>query len=186
MVANLAYAILGQLARLHYSVAMPLIIDGYNVLHESDKPSSLAGLDEALLCAALARSDLRSQCPVVVCDGRPKPLGFTESPSPGVSLIYSGPSRSADDVIIAMIEADSAPRRLIVASSDRVIRRAARRRRATSWTSVEFLRHLAGALGGGPPPTDKPDVGNLSPEQVRHWLEQFGVDEDTAGHDLPA
>lgn len=152
---------------------MPLIIDAYNVLHET-MPPALAGLDEARLCVALDRSAFRAESPVVVCDGRPKPLGVTESPVHSVELVYSGPNRTADDVIIAMIDAHSAPRRLTVVSSDREIRKAARRRRAVSWTSDEFLTKLVEAMGAKPPTPGKPRPDDMTPEQVDAWLRQFG------------
>ena len=104
---------------------MPLLIDCYNVLH-AQKPVSLAGLEEASLCALLAASPWARSGVTVVCDGRPKPHSPTpgelaSSPGGGVELIFSGPGRSADDVIIGLIEKDSAPRRLTVVSSDRTI-----------------------------------------------------------------
>ncbi|MFW6032614.1 MAG: hypothetical protein ACOCTI_04490, partial [Phycisphaeraceae bacterium] len=73
--------------------------------------------------------------------------------------------------------ADSAPRRLIVVSSDHAVRRAARRRRATSWTSEQFLHELSIRLST-PPPEPAPPVkrrpGDMPPEEVDRWLERFG------------
>ncbi len=74
---------------LRYDASMRLIIDGYNVLHET-MPPPLAGLDEAGLCRALDASVWRSKSPVVVCDGRPKPLGLTEVSRTGVLSIRRG------------------------------------------------------------------------------------------------
>lgn len=115
---------------------------------------------------------------MVVCDGVCKPLGPSVSPVAEVELIYSGRGRSADQVIQEMVEADSAPRRLLVVSSDREIQKAARRRRAKVLASAELIRVLASP----PPPMteSKPGsrVGNatLSAAEVKRWLEQFGFD----------
>ncbi|NBC10130.1 MAG: hypothetical protein GVY24_00145, partial [Planctomycetes bacterium] len=80
-----------------------LIIDCYNVLH-TPMPPMLAGLDEAGLCRALARTRWvdRTGGIVVVADGKPKPLPddrsgavLEQSPVAGVELWWSGPGRSA-------------------------------------------------------------------------------------------
>jgi predicted RNA-binding protein with PIN domain len=162
---------------------MPLLIDCYNVLH-AEKPASLAGLGEASLCGLLMRSQWARGGVTVVCDGRPKP----HSPSPdavgAVTLIFSGAGRSADDVIIELIEKNTSPRRLTVVSSDRVIRKAARRRRARDVSSEEFLKQLARAAqsgGGGTASPGKPAVGPLPDEQVDRWLDWFGIDPDEGG-----
>ena len=158
---------------------MPLLIDAYNVLH-ANKPPPLAGLELVGLCRLLGREPWRRQHARVVCDGAPGPLGLTDSPQEAVTLLYAGHSRSADDLIIDLIDADTAPRRLTVVSSDHEIRRAARRRRARAWTSEHFLHHLAASLAGqayrGP---DKPMPEQLDPNQTDKWLRAFGLDDES-------
>jgi predicted RNA-binding protein with PIN domain len=51
---------------------------------------------------------------------------------------FAGDYYEADDYIEAEIEANSAPKRLVVVSSDRKIRDKARRRRAVSIASLDF------------------------------------------------
>lgn len=153
---------------------MPALIDCYNVLHEP-MPPSLAGLDTAGLCVALSRTSWRSTGVVVVCDGAPGALGLLESPVEGVELVYSGGGRSADAEIIDRINAHTAPRRLVVVSSDHEIQQAARRRRARVWTSERFVAWLASAMGRRTPRTDKPSTGKLDPDSARAWLKEFGV-----------
>ena len=160
---------------------MPLLIDCYNVLH-AEKPSALAGLGEASLCALLARSRWAAGGVTVVCDGSPKPHSLKAGdPALGaVELIFSGADRSADDVIVELIDRDSAPRRLTVVSSDRTIRRAARRRKARDWSAEEFLKRLPkAARSGGDPPEPGPGKpgGDAMPDgQVERWLDFFGID----------
>ncbi|MEO0514048.1 MAG: NYN domain-containing protein [Planctomycetota bacterium] len=162
---------------------MSLIIDCYNVLHTT-MPPMLAGLSEAGLCHALARTTWATAAggPItVVADGRPKPLGVAESPVAAVDLVYAGSHRSADDLIIDLINAHSAPRRLTVVSSDRVIRAAARRRRARDMASDDFVDKLCHQLrrhGQGPPPTNRPAVSPLPPELVQRWRDAFGFRPD--------
>lgn len=159
---------------------MPLVIDGYNLL-KADMPPSLAGLDEAGLCHALDRAGFVAGGVRIVLDGGPKPGLPTQSPVTGVELVHAGKGKSADDVIMDMIDADHAPRSLVVVSTDREIRKAARRRRAVSVTSADFIRMLAAALartrGGGPSP-DKITRGQLDDDDVRRWLDEFGIDGD--------
>ncbi len=161
---------------------MPLIVDCYNVLH-AEKPKSLAGLGEASLCLLLSRSRWVASGVTVVCDGSPKPESpNTEAVDP-VELIYSGASRSADEVIIELIDENTAPRRLTVVSNDRTIQRAARRRRARVWSAEEFLQRLAHAgRVGGSQASEKPG-GPLPKDYVRGWLAEFGIEDDESDPD---
>jgi hypothetical protein len=157
---------------------MPLLIDCYNVLH-AEKPPLLAGLDVAGLCRALGRSGWARESIVVVCDGEASPLGLTESPVATVELVYSGAHRTADRVIIDRINRDTAPRRLLVVSTDHEIRQAARRRAAGVQRSETFLHTLARQLGRPrsiPPADEKPNPADISEAEVDRWLEQFGYE----------
>jgi hypothetical protein len=160
---------------------MSLIVDCYNVPH-APMPPMLAGLDEGGLCVALARSRWAERPMTVVADGRPKPLGVAESPVDGVELLYAGlvpgGHRDADGLIISLINAHSAPRRLTVVSSDRQIRAAARRRRAKDLDSDTFIERLTGQLsrrGAGPPRPGRPHFPPLPPELVDRWRDAFGI-----------
>lgn len=155
---------------------MPLIVDGNNLLH-APMPPALAGLDEARLCRLLTRSAWRGQRMVVVCDGGPRGLGEDQD---GVELIFAGRGQSADDVILKLIEADTAPRRLTVVSTDREIRKAARRRRAKAVTSEAFIGELlrAAARGGENQDSGAKPAGGLTEGEVRRWMEEFDVDEE--------
>ena len=153
-------------------------MDCYNVLRAT-MPPVLAGLDEAGLCRALSRlaRDGAVKGPMtVVCDGVVKPLGLTRSPVDEVELIYSGKKKSADDVIIEMIEADTAPRRLLVVSSDREIMKAARRRKATAVSAAEFIRMLAAPRAKGGASGKR--TGVLDEAEVERWLHEFGVNDE--------
>ncbi len=158
---------------------MPLIIDGNNLLH-TPMPPALAGLGESRLCQLLTRTAWAGQRMVVVCDGAPGPLRAADSPVDAVELIHAGRGRSADDVIIELINADTAPKRLTVVSSDHQIRKAARRRRARVMTSDKFVLVLAAAGSGRGGPAShrsaKPAVGPLTEHEIEHWLDTFGIE----------
>jgi predicted RNA-binding protein with PIN domain len=154
---------------------MPVLIDCYNLLHTT-MPPTLAGLDERGLCRVLARSRFAGERITIVCDGKPKPHAPAGS-TDGISLIYSGPTRTADDVIVAKIRSDTAPRRLIVVSSDRQIQAAARRRRANVFSSQQFIHLLAPGAANDQPAAGRP-TGSLTDDQVERWLAEFGLGDD--------
>lgn len=158
---------------------MPLLIDGNNLLH-APMPPSLAGLDEAGLCTALGRTPWVREGVVIVFDGAANPLRLTESPVEGIQILHAGHSRTADDVIIARINDDTSPRRLIVVSSDHAIRKAARRRRCTAWTSDHFVHRLLEAMRTPRAAQDPPKKGGAEPldsDEVDAWLRRFGLEE---------
>lgn len=157
---------------------MAFLIDGNNVLH-CPMPPMLAGLDEQGLCTAIAKTRWCSTGVTVVFDGRPGSQRPIESPEPLIRLMYAGPVRTADELIIERIEANSAPRRLTVVSTDRQIRKAARRRRALSWTSERFIQDLVSLIRLGRYRVEqdrKPRSKDLEPDEVQRWLDQFGLD----------
>lgn len=165
---------------------MAMFVDGYNALHEP----RLAGLSEGLLCRAISRAAMAMDWagPLrVVCDGNPKP-GNETSPAADVQLVYSGQSATADDMIIDLVDAWSAPRQLVVVSSDRTIQKAARRRRATVWSSPRFAKELQAGLSlwhelrgetsAAASPMNHPTTVEMGPQQVIGWLRYFGFDEE--------
>lgn len=159
---------------------MALVIDTYNLLHAT-MPPSLAGLDEMGLCRLLARSEFAGQRMVMVCDGRPKPHAPAGT-FDGVEVVYSGSDRTADDVIMELIERDTAPRRLVVVSSDRAIQAAARRRRAYAFSADAFIRllmHSRPTTSSAPARPTEP----LTEEQVEHWLREFGIKDEAEKED---
>ncbi|MCC6682890.1 MAG: NYN domain-containing protein [Phycisphaeraceae bacterium] len=154
---------------------MPLLIDCYNVLHTPAPGRAGSDLTTATLCHQLAGTKWARYGITVFCDGLPKPDERFDPPA-NVQMVHSGPQRSADDLILARIEEEANPRRLVVVSSDRAIRAAARRRKANSWTSEEFLGRLQQQSATRPPRSaGKP--GPLTEDQVDHWLRAFGFDE---------
>ncbi len=162
-----------------------ILIDCYNVLHTT-MPPMIGGLDEGGLCEVLSRTGwaTRQIEMTLVADGVPKPMRASVSPVAAVELVFSGPGRSADDVIIARINRASTPRRLTIVSSDREIRAAAGRRRCRSWSSEHFINQLCEQLrprkNGGD--TGRLQVDGLPAEHVEGWMDEMGLtDADTDG-----
>ncbi len=151
---------------------MALIVDAYNVLHQAHQlPPEFGSISATDLCRLLERSAWAEQRATVVCDGSPKPdEGDYLGP---IRLVYSGPGRDADSVIIDLIDRDDGPRDLVVVSNDREIRRAARRRRAKAMSAERFLRHLARKPSPGG--TGKPAPAG----DAERWLDEFGLDAGT-------
>ncbi|HTM55877.1 MAG TPA: NYN domain-containing protein [Pirellulales bacterium] len=165
---------------------MSLLIDGYNLLHASGilgrgvGPGSLERSRRALLnflAESLVDSELART--TVVFDARdPPPFLPRSSQFRGMTVRFADPGTDADQIIEKLIQADSAPRRLTVVSSDHRLHRAARRRRAKPIDSdqwyAEVLRTRIERARAGPAAL-KPD--ELQSEvEVRFWLRQFGLD----------
>jgi uncharacterized protein len=167
---------------------MAILIDGYNLLHASGilgRGVGPGGLERsrAALLNFLAESLEESDLPrtTVVFDARLAPPGLPRVVAHrGMTVRFAEPGLDADDVIEQLIKADSAPRRLVVVSSDHRLHRAARRRKARpvdsdEWYADVLRKRIAGVRRKSPglKSTDLPSDG-----EVRFWLRQFGL-EDT-------
>ena len=164
---------------------MSLLIDGYNLLHVSGilgggaGPGSFERSRLALLNFLAASLDPR-ELPhtTVVFDSHDAPRDLPRLVDHrGITVRFAAQYVSADELIEELIRADSAPRRLVVVSSDHRIQRAARRRRAKAIDSdvwyaelVRVRRERQEALPDAPV---RPAVPLLE-EDVNYWLRQFG------------
>jgi hypothetical protein len=161
---------------------MPFIIDAYNVLHVVGVlPPDLAGIEIDDLVRLIERSRFAQEKVQLVCDGSPAMRSGQVSRG-RISVRHSGAGRTADSVIIAAIKASTAPRRLTVVSSDREIRRAARKRRCTVMTSEAFLKRLEADVARANSVSDAPSRATssrararLAPREVDRWKAAFGV-----------
>jgi predicted RNA-binding protein with PIN domain len=161
---------------------MPVLIDGNNLLFaartaEPERPPS-----RATLCRRLSEWAQRTGEKVtVVFDGPApsRPLARQIS-AVGVSVGYSGSGVSADDRIAEAIQADSAPRRLLVISSDRAVARAGRRRRARTMRSDVFWAAVQRAVARPKPqPLEPPEKRRGLPAgETKRWLRELGLDGD--------
>jgi hypothetical protein len=125
-----------------------LLIDGYNLLYAAgftDPAPTAPRLAHARLALLdfVARSVPPAERPrtTVVFDaaGAPKHLPRQLTHQEMV-VCFAVDYASADDLLEELIRADSAPRRLLVVSSDHRVQRAARRRRASAIDSEAWYR----------------------------------------------
>ncbi|MFO0834814.1 MAG: NYN domain-containing protein [Phycisphaerales bacterium] len=150
-----------------------LLIDTYNVLHTPGVlPLGLAGLDVDGLCRLVTASRYASREITLVCDGHGK-----DTRRGTMHVVFAADSGDADSWIESRLAHDSAPRRILVVSSDRRIRRAADKAGAAVLSSATFLAQLAIDLDRKRPKprprfaTDLP----LDALSVAYWAGQFGL-----------
>jgi predicted RNA-binding protein with PIN domain len=164
---------------------MSLVIDGYNLMYvagilgRGTGPGSLQRSRLALL-NFLAESIEPRELPrtTVVFDAREAPRGLPRSVQHrGITVRFAAQYAEADDLIEELIAADSAPRRLVVVSSDHRLQRAARRRKAKAvdsdvwYAELVWARRERAELSADVPA--RPAVPLLE-EDVNYWLRQFG------------
>ncbi len=131
-----------------------------------------------------SRASSKSEKVRVVFDGSP-PYGplAKQIETDSIDVRYSA-GRTADDLIIQAIAADSAPRRLTVVSTDREISKAARSRRCRTTTSEEFAGELVRMLERSRMEPDRRNTEppekrvGLAPEQTRAWLKKLNIEKE--------
>lgn len=163
---------------------MPLMIDGYNLLHASGVlpsragPATLERARAALLgFLANALDERERKTTVIVFDASNAPPGLPDQYRHQAMLVrFARGYDTADDLLDELIQEHSAPKRLTVVSSDHAVQRSARRRRATAidselWMQQRMRRRRQNAID-----TDddaKPDRP-LTEAEVQDWLNEFG------------
>lgn len=168
---------------------MTLLIDGYNLILEGGILSHRAGPGDLhrarlalanILAFSLPPETLRRT--IVVFDALDAPWGLPRVVEHrGVVMRFADRGREADDLIEELIAADSAPRRLVVVSSDHRLHRAARRRGAQAIDSEPWLRRLFAERRSRQSPDDaQPGAAESKPipqpDDVEAWLHCFGDD----------
>lgn len=157
---------------------MPYLIDGNNLLVALEMHVDAIGRQG--LCQLAVRY-ARGHKVCVVFDGPPpQQHDLAVQIAAGAEVIFAAP-QSADDVILSLIEADSAPHRLRVVSTDHVIRKAAALRKCPAATSEQFALALVAfrdAPHPGPQEPREKEQG-LSADEAQAWLKEFEIDEDT-------
>lgn len=156
-----------------------LIIDAYNVLHANGVlPPHLAGIDLPGLIQLLSTSRYARRRITLVCDGGTPGLR-SGARIEGVCVLYSGHTAEADDLIETLLEKYHRGNPLEMVSSDRRLRKAARRVGAGVIRSDDFLARLTEdeakpkSLHGNALRRQVP----LDAYSVRAWCREFGVPE---------
>ena len=141
---------------------MPRLVDGDNVLGTWPGRSRTVEDKRALSreVDALTRRE-RRPC-VLVFDGtRPEGVGFA------AETLFSGPGRTADDLILARLKEAADPRGWVVVTQDRSLGDRCRALGARIESPRDFRARLT-ASPGGEKPTREDDVDS--------WIETFGGD----------
>ncbi|MCE5267123.1 MAG: NYN domain-containing protein [Planctomycetaceae bacterium] len=164
---------------------MPILIDGYNLLHATGiagHGSGPGGLERSRLALLnfLAHSLDPADVPhtTVVFDAHDAPAGLPKTVQHrGITVRFAIGYETADALIEELIRAASAPRRLVVVSGDREVQRAATRRRAKAVDSeawfMELLRARQHRRDAEAETPARPAVPLLQ-EDVEYWVRQFG------------
>jgi uncharacterized protein len=163
---------------------MPLLIDGYNLLHASGVLPSRAGpatfeRARGALLSFLAKTltDKERSKSVIVFDAVNPPRGVADRYRfEGISVRFARGYESADDLIAELIDEHTAARQLTVVSSDHQVQRAARRRKAKPIDSDEWMAELTRrkVLARNSHADDAKPHLPLSPAEVQQWLNEFG------------
>jgi uncharacterized protein len=164
---------------------MPILIDGYNLLHvtgivgHGSGPGGFERSRVALLNFLAASIDPK-ELPhtTVVFDAQHPPPGLPRViEHRGITVRFAAKQETADELIETLIREHSAPRKLVVVSSDHAVQRAARRRRAKAIDSdawyAELIRSRQQRAEASDEGLARPAVPLLE-EDVNYWLRQFG------------
>ena len=159
---------------------MPYLIDGYNLLRSVQKIEEFAALTDVQMCRAVSDylSCVRDHGHVVF-DGVGPPDKAAFGGIPGVEVYFSGPSLEADDIIEDKIADNSAPKSLVVVSSDRRIRTAAAKRKAIDVPADLFWQALLARLekqANRPAPEPVEKRHGVTEREAELWLDVFDLD----------
>lgn len=157
-----------------------IIIDGHNLLHAIAKnDESLQAFSDIELCRIIDRYlRLTGRKGEIVFDGTgPRDKSAFERVD-GVEILFAGAGSDADSVIEEKIRINTAPKRLMVVSSDRRLRKAARARKANSIKSEDFWDRIIKKLSRKRP-IKEPSAKRtgLSESETKQWLKFFDLEE---------
>ncbi len=155
------------------------IIDGHNLLYAIPKiDEGAAIINDVQLCRTISNyMKLTGQSGEIIFDGTGPPDKSAFDNINGLEVSFSGLGTDTDSVIEDKISASTAPKRLIIVSSDRRLRKAARTRKAASVKSEKFWTNVNKQLNRKRP---KKEPGakrhGLSDSETKQWLDYFGLE----------
>lgn len=167
---------------------MPYLIDGFNLLWAArksevgeelmdDERSSANSVEPMcrIIGAFLRQAKIKGE---IVFDGTGSAGAKGIDNISCLSVSFSGPGREADALIIDKIRANTAPRRLIVVSSDHKIRKSARGRDAVSVKSEQFWSEVVQQLKKKAKESE-PEAkrAGLSEAETGLWFKIFGIEQ---------
>jgi predicted RNA-binding protein with PIN domain len=169
---------------------MALLIDGYNLLNvtgifaEAGPGTELHRNRLALLNFLATSINKRERAQTtIVFDAAGAPPGLPRMiMHEGITVHFSPRHSDADEMIEDLLEKFAAPRSLLVVSSDHRVQRAARQRGADYIDSEEWYAELsAKRRRTKASPDDTKTGGKPGPDELGHWIREFGGDTSQAG-----
>ena len=157
---------------------MPHLIDGYNLLRLIQKVNEeLITLTEAGLCRIISEYLVRVRdYGHIFFDGVGPPDKTNLSNFTYLEVYFSGPNTDADSLIELKIADNTAPKSLVVVSTDRRIKAAAKKRKAISLRSEVFWAAMVTQLERRrPTPEPKEKRQGITDGETDQWLDIFGI-----------
>ncbi len=156
------------------------IIDGTNLLwaiRDWEEGPQIAS--EEKLCQVLNEyfAEIRQQCEIVFDGTRPGDRNVFAGIY-HVEIIHAGFDQEADDVIRGKIEADTAPKRLTIVSTDHEVRDAATGRKASVLRCEEFWEQVLKHIRKKPKKKEPPQKrgGPITDSETDQWMDLFGLE----------
>lgn len=169
-----------------------LIIDGYNLMHAAGLvratygPGDLSRLRHQLLVklTKLLTPEEQKRC-TVVFDAIEAPANLPGRYRHGeLSVIFAERGHEADETIEELIRQHSAPRRLMVVSSDHRLQKAINRRRGSAVDSDVFLQKFESPNRRIGPPSNPSKSPRPPEKELEFWLGEFeNVQPDSLARD---
>jgi predicted RNA-binding protein with PIN domain len=156
---------------------MPILIDGYNLLRAVQKMQEQPDLVDADMCAVICEYLRRmGDIGTIVFDGIGPPNKERLMGLHHLQVIFSGRNIEADAIIEQHIHDNTAPKRLIVVSSDRRIRTAAKRRKCIDVPAGDFWMQVCHTVEKQlPVPEPRGKRQGISDSETQQWLKVFGL-----------
>lgn len=158
---------------------MPYIVDGYNLLRAVQKMEEFTDFTDVQLCRALSDylGSIRDRGHLVF-DGIGPPDKIAFGGMPNLEVYFSGEKTDADSLIEQKISDSTAPKSLVVVSSDRRIRTSAAKRRAASVKAEDFWHILLKQLekaANRPAPEPVQKRHGLTNRETDRWMDVFDI-----------
>jgi len=154
------------------------IIDGNNLLHAIHKAEEISSFSDIELCRNLSIFlKTTRQSGEIVFDGAGPRDKSPYDNIENLEVSFAGIGNDADTVIEEKIKVNSSPKRLVIVSSDRRLRKAARTRKATSIKSEDFWINVTKQLSKKRPVKEPREKrSGLSESETEQWLDIFGIE----------
>ncbi|MDY6878604.1 MAG: NYN domain-containing protein [Chloroflexota bacterium] len=173
LAADLVCVTIGHWSSIHWSLVMPLLIDGHNLIGRLPNLRLDDPDDEAKLVARLRAYCARTGKHATVIFDRGLPGGPSrELSGGGVKVVFAATGHTADGILRERVRRARDPRGLTVVTSDHEVIAVVQAGGARVKRSEEFAAQLSVPRSVGVEKEKKEE--DLSAEEVKEWLHIFG------------